>query len=124
MTTTPTPLPEPTTKPKSKWPHPLILGFFVPLILGGTYAFLFLPSPHAQASSSQSTMQASMSAHGVSVDAMTAERVRAACVQSGAVTVDVIAEFQGSKQVVTVQCGGGESVSDAAVRTYAPTVAK
>jgi hypothetical protein len=104
---------------------------FLPLIIVGTLLviivipmILFFATLSAEGASSQSAMQDSLSSHGVNVDSMTAERVRRACVQSGAVTTDVIAEYQGSKQVVTVQCGSNGDISDAVVRNFAPNVNK
>lgn len=104
---------------------------FLPLIvIGGVLVVIVIPmilfffTLSSEASSSQNTMQESLSSHGVNVDSVTAERVRRACFNSGAVTADVIAEFQGSKQVVTVQCGDGDTISDAVVRVLAPTASK
>lgn len=59
-------------------------------------------------------MQKSLSSHGVHVDTETAERVRRSC-ENLAVTVDVIANYQSRKQVVTVQCSD-DGVSDVAPR--------
>lgn len=84
----------------------------------------FIMTTGAKAASGPGSMQKSLASHGVTVDAVTAERVRRACVQSGVVTADVIAEFQGSKQVVTVQCASNDDISDAVVRTFAPPVTK
>jgi hypothetical protein len=123
MSTTPDLLPEPNKRfsPAKFLPLIVIGGLLVVIVIP---MILFFFTLNSAASSSQNAMQESLSSHGVDVDSVTAERVRRACFQSGAVTTDVIAEFQGSKQVVTVQCGDGDTITDAVVRTLAPTVGK
>jgi hypothetical protein len=129
MSTNPDLFPEPSKKsiPAKFLPLIIIGALLVVIVVPMILFFATLSSEGASRSESespQSTMQKSLLAHGINVDLMTAERVRRACVQSGAVTTDVIAEFQGSKQVVTVQCGDNNDVFDAVVRSFAPNVNK
>lgn len=62
-------------------------------------------------------MQESLVSHGVITDDETAERISKQCSYDGrTVTVDLIAEFEGSKQIVAVQCTDAGTISAAAVR--------
>jgi hypothetical protein len=88
---------------------PFILFFAGTIILLAVAGYMIMGQGAAS-----SDMQKSLSSHGVSVDAETAERVRRNCANQ-AVTVDVITNYQGRKQVVTVQCSD-DGVSDVAPR--------
>lgn len=79
----------------------------------GVFIFGTVESTKASASA-PSEWQASLASVGIKTDADTAERVRRHCVD-GFITFDMIADYQGSKQLVTVQCGYN-GVTDAIVR--------